>query len=87
MNNTFVGNHAVGHTYGFWIRVDLVFSEPGYPCVSCSCGLPRENLATVSGYGITMVDNVAHSNDEAGIWVKVIRNSDSLRKIGKLGAC
>ena len=70
VNNTFVGNTAVGHTYGFWIRVDLVFSEPGYPCTTCSCPETRVSLPTIYGSGLVMVDNVAHSSVLSGIWIK-----------------
>ena len=70
VNNTFVGNSAVGHTYGFWIRVDLVFSEPAYPCTTCTCQEKRESLSTINGTGLVMVDNVAHSNVLSGIWIK-----------------
>jgi hypothetical protein len=54
------------------IRVDLVFSEPAYPCTVCApgCALPRENLPTVSGTNLIFVDNVAHSNLESGWWIK-----------------
>lgn len=52
--------------------MDLVFNEPGFPCTVCqpSCVLPREDLPTVSGTNLIFVDNVAHSNREAGWWIK-----------------
>jgi hypothetical protein len=70
VNNTFVGNVAVGHSYGIWIRVDFVFSEPAFPCVGCDCALPRQELPTLNGTGLVMIDNVAHSNTLSALWIK-----------------
>ena len=29
-NNTFIGNVAIGHDWGFWVRVSYMFNEPPY---------------------------------------------------------
>ena len=60
----------VGHSYGIWIRVDMVFSEPGFPCTTCTCPIKRIDMEALYGYGMVMVDNVVHSNTFSGIWIK-----------------
>lgn len=79
VNNTFFGNVAVGHRFGFWVRVDLVFSEPGFSdndggCVGCSTyctkAFTRVNLPTRAQGGLQFVNNVAHSNTKSGWWIK-----------------
>ena len=69
-NNTFVGNVAIGHAYGYWIRVDYMFEEPAYPCSTCTCPEPQEIWPSRFTPGLVMVDNSGHSNSIAGLWVK-----------------
>ncbi|KAI9002533.1 G8 domain-containing protein [Hyaloraphidium curvatum] len=83
VNNTFVGNAAVGAWYGFWIRVELVFNEPNYGngqigCTTCRDSCRFENDASSGtkevlksdGEGLIFLNNVAHSNVHSGWWVK-----------------
>lgn len=72
-NVTMIGNVAVNHDFGFWIRVEPMFAEPDYKagCQVCAptCGQVPQHMFTFNSNGMIFKDNVAHSND-VGWWVK-----------------